>query len=234
MKRRLQPASNPPALKVAAVPELGPKRERGPMMHELYRRAAAQLRKERKAQLPASAATPLVGDPLRLLHEMQVHQVELQMQNAELQEGRDRMEVQLEKYSELYDFAPVGYFTLGADGTIHLANLTGARLIGIDRSVLLGRSFVRNVAPEFRPAFNEFLSQVFGSQTKQSGDFELGGPDRPFRYVADEGFKYDVQCRIPDVSKARDRLGFEANTTLDAILDEVIPWITEQVKAGVI
>jgi nucleoside-diphosphate-sugar epimerase len=63
---------------------------------------------------------------------------------------------------------------------------------------------------------------------------KIHAPDRPFRYVADEGFKYDVQCRIPDVSKARDRLGFQATTTLDEILDEVIPWIAEQVKAGVI
>ena len=63
---------------------------------------------------------------------------------------------------------------------------------------------------------------------------KIHGPDRPFRYAADEAFKYDVQCRIPDVAKARERLGFEANTSLDEILDEVIPWIAEQVKAGVI
>lgn len=63
---------------------------------------------------------------------------------------------------------------------------------------------------------------------------KLHGPDRPFRYVADDAFKYDVQCRIPSVVKARDVLGFEATTTLDQILDEVIPWIAEQVKAGVI
>jgi UDP-glucose 4-epimerase len=63
---------------------------------------------------------------------------------------------------------------------------------------------------------------------------KIHGPGRPFRFVADEAFKYDVQCRIPDVSKARERLGFEATTSLDQILDEVIPWIAEQVKAGVI
>jgi UDP-glucose 4-epimerase len=62
----------------------------------------------------------------------------------------------------------------------------------------------------------------------------IHGPERPFRYVADDAFKYDVQCRIPSVTKARDVLGFEATTTLDEILDEVIPWIAEQVKAGVI
>jgi len=56
--------------------------------------------------------------------------------------------------------------------------------------------------------------------------------DKPFRYVCDEPFKYDVQKRTPSVQKAKDLLGFSADTTLDAILDEVIPWIVEQVKTG--
>ena len=56
--------------------------------------------------------------------------------------------------------------------------------------------------------------------------------DRPFRYVSDPPFEYDVQLRIPDVSKARTALGFEATTTLDQMLDEVIPWIREESQAG--
>lgn len=56
--------------------------------------------------------------------------------------------------------------------------------------------------------------------------------DKPFRYVADKPFMYDVQKRVPDVSKAKNILGYEANTGLDTILDEVIPWIQEQIKIG--
>ena len=56
--------------------------------------------------------------------------------------------------------------------------------------------------------------------------------NKPFRYVCDEPFKYDVQMRSPSVQKAKDLLGFSADTPLDAILDEVIPWIVEQVKIG--
>jgi nucleoside-diphosphate-sugar epimerase len=63
---------------------------------------------------------------------------------------------------------------------------------------------------------------------------KVHGGTRPFRYVADRGFRYDVQCRIPDVTKARELLGFEAATDLDAILDEVVPWIADQIEAGVI
>ena len=54
---------------------------------------------------------------------------------------------------------------------------------------------------------------------------KVHGRDRPFRYVSDPPFEHDVQMRVPDVRKAREVLGFEATTTLDEMLDEVIPWI---------
>jgi UDP-glucose 4-epimerase len=58
------------------------------------------------------------------------------------------------------------------------------------------------------------------------------GPDRPFRFVSDPPFEHDVQLRVPDVRKARAVLGFEATTTLDAMLDEVVPWIRGELEAG--
>ena len=61
---------------------------------------------------------------------------------------------------------------------------------------------------------------------------KINGPDRPFRYVSDPPFEHDVQLRVPDVRKATDVLGFEATTSLDAMLDEVIPWIRDEVEAG--
>ncbi len=60
---------------------------------------------------------------------------------------------------------------------------------------------------------------------------KIKGPDAPFSVVSDPGYEYDVQKRVPDVTKAREVLGFEATTTLDAMLDEVIPWVTEAVHA---
>jgi nucleoside-diphosphate-sugar epimerase len=59
-------------------------------------------------------------------------------------------------------------------------------------------------------------------------------PGQPFRYEFEPGFKYDVQRRIPDTSKARDLLGISCTTSLDAILDEVVPWVVEQVRRGTI
>jgi nucleoside-diphosphate-sugar epimerase len=61
---------------------------------------------------------------------------------------------------------------------------------------------------------------------------KIHGPDREFRYVSDPPFEHDVQMRVPDVRKARERLRFEATTTLDEMLDEVIPWIRDEVEAG--
>ena len=70
----------------------------------------------------------------RLLHELEVHQIEMEMQNAELLKSRDEAETVSEKYSDLYDYAPVGYFTLDRNGVIRAANLTGASLLGIKRA----------------------------------------------------------------------------------------------------
>ncbi len=102
---------------------------------ELRRRAEEQLRGQQRDK--ASSRTD--ADTQRLLHELQVHQIELEMQNAELLEARDRMETMVEKYTDLYDFAPVGYFSLNEQGVILEANLTGATLLGVERSRLIKR-----------------------------------------------------------------------------------------------
>jgi nucleoside-diphosphate-sugar epimerase len=63
---------------------------------------------------------------------------------------------------------------------------------------------------------------------------KVNGPDRVFRYVSDDPFEFDVQKRVPSVAKARETLGFEASTTLDGMLDEVIPWIRQAIADGVL
>src|SRR3954470_7525852 len=61
---------------------------------------------------------------------------------------------------------------------------------------------------------------------------KIKGPDAPFSIVSDDPYEYDVQKRVPDVTKSREILGFEATTTLDTMLDEVIPWVTQAVHDG--
>jgi PAS domain S-box-containing protein len=106
-------------------------------------------------------------DARRLLHELQVHQVELEMQNAELRKARDDLEVALDKYTDLYDFAPVGYFSIDACGLVLEANLTGAALLGVERSRLINRSLLPFISAASRPIFLAFLKSAFTEPKSQ-------------------------------------------------------------------
>ena len=81
---------------------------------ELRRRAEKRLKASKKQEVRPGTKE----ETRRLLHELQVHQIELEMQNEEMRQARAEMEAGLERYKDLYDFAPVGYMTLGRDGTI--------------------------------------------------------------------------------------------------------------------
>jgi len=131
---------------------------------ELRRCAEERLRKRRDKGGDETAE----GDSQRLLHELQVHQIQLEMQNAELQSARDEREALLEKYADLYDFAPVGYFSLDEQGRVLEVNLTGAVLLGINRSGLIDQGLTRFVSPTARPVFLSFLKQLFAGPGKQA------------------------------------------------------------------
>jgi signal transduction histidine kinase/ActR/RegA family two-component response regulator len=146
-----------------------------PTAAELRRRAEERLR----AQHPETGQARTDADTQRLVHELQVHQVELEMQNEELQKARDEMEAALEKYSDLYDFAPVGYLTLDREGTIREANLISASLLGIERARLVNRRFGLCLSPTDVPAFNAFLTRVFESQVRQFCEVTLLSEGKP-------------------------------------------------------
>ena len=104
---------------------------------------AAELRLQAEQRLATKAKT-LTGnliDERRLMHELQVHQIELEMQNEALQEARSVAELALERYADLFDFAPVAYFTLGIDGIIQQTNFRGGLLLELGRSKLSGKPF---------------------------------------------------------------------------------------------
>ena len=100
-------------------------------------------------------------DLRRLVHELQVHQVELELRNEELDQAQEALEKLGQDNADLYDFAPVGYFTLRPDGTVLRSNLRGASLLGLDRSEVAGRHLGVFVAAASRLAFAEFLATVF-------------------------------------------------------------------------
>ena len=97
---------------------------------------------------------------LGLIHELQVHQIELEMQNDELRRLQNEIVESRNKYSHLYDFAPIGYFTVKKKGIIEQANLTGAALLGIDRQSLIGKPLTRFIAREDQDTFYLHRLQV--------------------------------------------------------------------------
>jgi PAS domain S-box-containing protein len=135
----------------------------------LRRRAEARLSDRQTKTSPDRTR----ADNERQVHELEVHQIELEMQNEELRDVREAMEALLEKYTDLYDFAPVGYLTLDHEGIICEANLAGASLLGITRSALINRHFKLFVSEADLPAFNAFLQNVFASKTRQRCDVTL-------------------------------------------------------------
>jgi PAS domain S-box-containing protein len=122
---------------------------------------------------PEAVLPKKYGETLRLLHELQVHHVELQMQNEELHIARNELETALHKYTDLYDFAPVGYFTLDSRGVINSVNLRGASLVGIARARLLGKCFGLLVADEYLQIFTDFLGTVFINPDKTACEVAL-------------------------------------------------------------
>ena len=139
---------------------------------ELRRQAEDRLG-EQNGSSPPPPPGGTEKDLLRLHHELLVHQIELEMQNSELQKTRDELETALGKYTDLYDFSPVGYFTLDNQGVIRTVNLSGAELLGVERSRLLGQSFGLFVAAEARTTFADFLGNVFTSLTKETCEVAL-------------------------------------------------------------
>jgi PAS domain S-box-containing protein len=137
-------------------------------------------------------------DALRLLHELDVHRIELEMQNAELRKARDELEAILEKYTDLYDFSPVAYFTLAKNSAIVESNLTGAMLLGIGRSLLTGRYFKFFVPDKERPAFIAFLDRVFSSEAKESYETALAKEGYPASFVRIEAVagRSSCDCRM--------------------------------------
>jgi two-component system cell cycle sensor histidine kinase/response regulator CckA len=115
----------------------------------------------RKSQPPDSGYRRSWAQTERLVEELKVHEIELEMQNDALRVSRAELEASLERYTDLYDFAPVGYFALGADGNIRGVNLPGARLLGLERSGLVGRRFRSYVSHGDRSTFDSWLEGVF-------------------------------------------------------------------------
>ena len=150
---------------------------------ELRRQAEARLEEESadESVLPAEEARHLV-------HELRVHQIELEMQNEELRRAQEELQKVRDRYADLYDFAPVGYLTVGEKGTIEEANLTGATLLGVERGSLLGRRFSGFIVGEDQDVFYLHRHQVMGTREPRTCELRLQKGDGT-------SFEARLECR---------------------------------------
>jgi len=138
----------------------------------------ATLRTTAAEKLARDLPTGKAAQPAELLHELQVHQIELEMQNEALRQTQMALEESRDLYVDLYDFAPVGYLTLDRSGLIEQVNLTGARLLDVERSRLRRKRFARFVSPQDRDAWERlFLGVMAWGGDGQSVDLMLSRGD---------------------------------------------------------
>ncbi len=138
---------------------------------QLLRLKAEEKLKEKQGKMDKPVKET---DVKKLLHELQVHQIELEMQNEELREAYETAETALKKYTLLYDFAPMGYFTLDHDGSICELNFTGAEILKDRRFSLVNKNFKLFVSKDSQLIFNEFFRKVYADKSKESCQVMLG------------------------------------------------------------
>ncbi|WP_291855378.1 hypothetical protein [Marinilabilia sp.] len=150
-------------------------------------------------------ALSMEADANKLLHELQVHQIELEMQNEELQQAYETAEEALKKYTMLYDLSPMGYFSLTPEGAISDLNFTGADMLGERRFSLINSNFKLFISDDSKPVFNNFFTKVYTSNAKESCEVLLGYNNKTLCRVYMEGVvtEDEQQCllSVVDISK---------------------------------
>ncbi len=169
------------------------------MPHEA-KKARALLRQRAEEQLQArqlAAPGPQPeADVRRLLYELQIHQIELEIQNEELRQAQEALEASVERYTDLYDFAPVAYFSLDGGSQIYEANLAAAGLLGVERRRMMGRRFDQFVLNGDRTTFAECSQQAVSQKGKATCELTLLPVNALPRVLHLEIVPHGTGCRL--------------------------------------
>jgi PAS domain S-box-containing protein len=125
------------------------------------RRQAEEMARRKGARTSEDLETLSPEETRQMLHELRVHQIELEMQNEELRRTQVELEASRARYFKFYDLAPVGYVTVNEEGLITEANLTAATLLGVDRSALIRRPLSNFILPEDQDIYYRHRNQLF-------------------------------------------------------------------------
>lgn len=165
-------------------------------------KAAQLLREKAESKLKAKAsginANLTEVEAMKLIHELEVHQIELEMQNEELLSAMEEKEIATEKFIELYDFLPSAYFNLTKEGNVLAVNLSGSQLLGKQRVKLIDSRLGFFISDETKPVFNLFLEKVFKGKDKESCEVVLLSKVNNAIYVMLTGIisEDNKQCHI--------------------------------------
>jgi two-component system, cell cycle sensor histidine kinase and response regulator CckA len=166
--------------------------------------SSAELRQQAEVILRGSAVELTdfsAGNIQRLIHELQVYQIELDLQNEELRKSQLEVEMARDRYADLYDFAPVGYFTINAKGVIIETNLTGAAMLGVERNRLLKQPLSRFIIPEDQDIYYFHFKKLSETLEPQSCALRLVEGDAQFYAqiqsvsIVDQAGNFS-QCRL--------------------------------------
>ena len=134
-------------------------------------------------------------ETLKLISELEVHQIELMMQNDELALAKSEAQKKVDEYKELYDFAPLGYVSISRSGNIEKLNLTFSRMLQKERLKILNNPFMQYVTDETKAAFVKFLDDIFKKNEKTACDIVLSNDINQDIHVHIEGIlSEDRQC----------------------------------------
>jgi two-component system, cell cycle sensor histidine kinase and response regulator CckA len=174
---------------------------------------AEQLRRQAEARLRFEEPLPAEISPAetkKLIHELRVHQIELEMQNDELRQAQAILEESRSRYSDLYDFAPIGYLALDELGIIKEANLTAARVLAVERTRLIDRQLTHFMVTEDRGTFRRHLNLVLKGRERETVELRLKREDGKEIFILLESiFHQDTEgkslCRtaFSDITKRR-------------------------------
>ncbi|MDP2304191.1 MAG: PAS domain-containing protein [Ignavibacteria bacterium] len=128
-------------------------------------------------------------DVTTLIHLLQVHQVELEHQNHELRITQEELESSRNKFVNLFDFAPIPYFTLDTNSLIKEVNLGASKMLGVDRKKLVGKHFDSFIPYYEKEKFREFIQTVFNSNEKQSTEVQIINKENQVFTVLLEGLE---------------------------------------------
>jgi signal transduction histidine kinase/CheY-like chemotaxis protein len=137
--------------------------------------------------MKSSKASSSEPDMLKLIHELEVHQIELEMQNEELKRAKEKAELAEKKYTELYNFAPSGFLTLTKEGEITELNNSAEHLLKKERSLLIKSSFGFFVSIDTRVVYSRFLQKIFKNKVKETCELKLETGNNSMKYFLVNG-----------------------------------------------